>query len=87
VIRDLELVKNVLIKDAQNFIDHTISLDENVDPLSGRTMFMLKGQRWRHIRVNLTQVFTSAKMKMFYLVEICGKELVKYLDMVTADGK
>jgi hypothetical protein len=24
---------------------------------------------------------------MFYLVEICGKELEKYLHVVTADGK
>jgi hypothetical protein len=51
-------------------------------------MFVIKGQRWRHVRLNLTPGFTSAKMKMiFYLVEICGKELVNYLNMATADGK
>jgi cytochrome P450 family 9 len=59
-----------------------------VDPLFGKNIFVIKGQRWRHVRLNLTPVFTSAKMKMmFCLVEICGKELVKYLDMVTAEGK
>jgi hypothetical protein len=88
VIRDLHLVKNILVKDAQNFIDHTTSLDEEVEPLLAKTMFALKGQLWRQVRVKLTPVFTSAKMKMmFYPVQICGKELVEYLDVVTADGK
>ncbi|KDR15961.1 hypothetical protein L798_09889 [Zootermopsis nevadensis] len=87
LIRDLDLVKNILVKDAQNFIDRVIAVDENLDPLLGKTIFVTKGQRWRRVRVNLTPVFTSAKMKlMFYLVELCGKDLVKYLDMVTADG-
>jgi hypothetical protein len=81
-------VKNILVKDAHNFIDRIISFDGNLDPLSGRVLFMIKGQHWRHVRVNLTPVFTSAKMKMmFYLVEICGKELVEYLYIVTAGGK
>jgi hypothetical protein len=88
VIRDLELVKNILANDFQYFIDRAITVDENLDPLLGKNMFVIKGKRWRHVIVNLTPVFTSAKMKMmFYLVEICGKELVKYLDMFTADGK
>jgi hypothetical protein len=88
VIRDLDLVKNILVKDAQSFIDHTTSLDKEVEPLLAKTMFVLKGQLWCQVRVKLTPVFTSAKMKMmFYLVEICGKELVEYLDVVTADGK
>jgi hypothetical protein len=88
LVRDLDLVKNILIKDAQNFIDRIISFDENLDPVFGRGISLLKGQRWRQVRVNLTPVFTSAKMKiMFHLVEICGKELGKCLDIVTADGK
>jgi cytochrome P450 len=88
VVRDLELVKNILVKDVQYFIDSAATVEENVDPLAGKNMFVMKGKHWRHVRLNLTPVFTSAKMKMmFYLVEICGKELVKYLDMVTAEGK
>jgi cytochrome P450 family 6 len=88
LIRDLDLVKNVLVRDAQNFTDRTISADEKLDPLFGKMIFMLRGQRWRHVRVNLTPAFTSAKIKMmFHLVVNCGKELVKYLDMFAADGK
>jgi cytochrome P450 family 6 len=88
MIRDLDLVKNILVKDSQYFIDRIITFNEVLDPLFGKTMFTLKGQRWRHIRVNLTPVFTSGKMKkMFYLVENCAKELAHYLDRATANGK
>jgi cytochrome P450 family 6 len=88
LIRDLDLVKNILVKDSQHFIDRVISFNEALDPFFGKTMFSLKGQRWRHVRVNLTPVFTSGKMKkMFYLVEKCSKELADYLDRATADGK
>ncbi|XP_021930152.1 cytochrome P450 6j1-like [Zootermopsis nevadensis] len=87
VIRDLEIVKNILVKDAQNFIDRKTAFNERLDPFFGKTMFTLKGQRWRHIRVNLTPVFTSGKMKMmFYLVKNCAKELAQYLDRETAEG-
>lgn len=79
VIRDLEFVKDILVKDTQYFIDHVMDLDEKVNQLHARSIFALNGQRWRHVRTNLTPVFTSGKMKMFDLVEICSKDLIHYL--------
>jgi hypothetical protein len=88
LIRDLELVKNILVKDFQFFMDRIISFDENLDPLCSKLLFVSKGQRWRHWRTNLTQVFTSGKMKkMFYLVDACGKELADCLDKASYNGK
>jgi hypothetical protein len=88
LIRDPELVKNILVKDAQYFVDRTISLNEKLDPLFSRGLFAIKGQRWRYLRTSLTPVFTSGKMKMmFYLVDTCGKELADCLHKATADGK
>jgi cytochrome P450 family 6 len=88
LIRDLELVKNILVKDFQTFIDRILSVDERFDPLFGRTLPFLKGQLWRHLRTNLTPVFTSRKIKMmFYLVDTCGEELVECLEKTTAGGK
>ena len=88
LIRDLELVKNILVKDFQNFGDHLLVADEKFDPLFGKMLIVLKGQIWRHLRTNLTPVFTSRKMKMmFYLVDTCGKELADCLEKATADGK
>jgi cytochrome P450 len=81
-------VKNILVKDFQNFIDRTISFEDKIDPLLASNLFVLKGQLWRHLRTNLTPVFTSRKMKlMFYLVDFCGKELADCLEKATAGGK
>ena len=88
LIRDLELVKNILVKDFQFFMDRTLSFENKYDSLIGNTMFGLRGQLWRHLRTNLTPVFTSRKMKMmFYLVDTCGKELANCLEKATTDGK
>ena len=88
LIRDLELVKNILVKDFQSFVDRTFSYEEKFDPLFGNSLPALKGQLWRHLRTNMTPVFTSGKMKMmFYLVDTCGKELVECLEKTTSDGK
>jgi cytochrome P450 family 6 len=88
LLRDVDLVKDILVKDFQNFTDHTFTVEDKFDPLFGKVLSSLKGQLWRHLRTNLTPVFTSRKMKMmFYLVDFCGKELVECLGKATADGK
>jgi cytochrome P450 family 6 len=88
LIRDPELLKNILVKNFQTFMDHMISVEDKFDPLFGNSLPLLKGQLWRHLRTNLTPVFTSSKMKiMFYLVDICGKELADCLGKATTDGK
>jgi len=88
LVRDLGLVKNILVKDFQNFMDRIFSVDEKFDPLFGNILPVLEGQLWRHLRTNLTPVFTSRKMKMmFYLVDTCGKELAECMERASADGK
>jgi len=88
LIRDLELVKNILVKDFQTFMNHTVLFDEKLDPLVSNSLPVLRGQLWRHLRTNLTTVFTSRKMNMmFYLVDTCGKELADCLEKATAEGK
>jgi cytochrome P450 family 6 len=88
LVRDLELVKNILVKDSNIFTDRIANIDKNLDPMFGMNLGAAKGQRWRDVRTNLTPVFTSGKMKnMFYLVDLCCKELTDLLDKEAADGK
>ena len=42
VINDLEVLKNVLVKDFQYFPNRTISVSEDVDPMYARVIFTLK---------------------------------------------
>jgi len=72
LVRDLELVKNILVKDFQKFMERQISTDEKTDPLWASSVFVKKDQRWREIRTSFTPLFTTGKMKtMFYLVHVC----------------
>jgi cytochrome P450 family 6 len=88
LVRDPELIKDILVKDSKVFLDRTMSVDVNLDPLFGNGLFVMKSPRWRQMRTNLTPVFTSGKMKnMFYLVDLCCKDLTDFLDRETANGK
>ena len=44
LIRDVELVKNILVKDFQNSMDRLVLADEQFDPLFGKMATILKGQ-------------------------------------------
>jgi len=64
LVRDVELVKNILVKDYHNFMDRIFSVEERFDPLFGNILTAFKGQLWRHLRTSLTPMFSSRKMKM-----------------------
>jgi cytochrome P450 family 6 len=88
LICDLEMLRNILVKDCQTFMGRVISVQEKLDPIFGNILAILNGQLWFHLRTNLSHVITSCKMKiMFYLVDTCGKELADSLHRATADGK
>jgi cytochrome P450 family 6 len=53
LIRDVELVKNMLAKDSQYFINRINSFDEKLDSLPAKSMFVVKGQKWRRLRTSL----------------------------------
>ncbi|GJQ82009.1 Cyp6a9 [Trypoxylus dichotomus] len=76
---DLDVIKNIMQTDFIHFTDHLGYVNEKHDPLSA-TVFSLKGQRWRDLRIKLTPIFTSGKMKlMFPIIIKLSKELVQTL--------
>jgi cytochrome P450 family 6 len=83
LVRDPDLIKNLLVKDFDHFHDHAFASDEKIDPLSGN-LFMLTGSKWRELRTKLSPTFTSGKMKMmFETLTDCGMELREHVRETT----
>ncbi|XP_053679064.1 probable cytochrome P450 9f2 [Anopheles nili] len=84
VVRDPELVKHIMVKDFDHFINHRLTMHEDSGADSNmiftRSLFMLRGQRWRNIRTALTPTFTGSKMRqMFMLIVECSESMVQAL--------
>ncbi|XP_077284623.1 cytochrome P450 9e2-like [Arctopsyche grandis] len=79
VVRDLDVIRQITIKDFDHFQDHHGIVDEVTDPLFGKNLFALKGQKWREMRATLSPAFTSSKMRaMFSLVIECAEQLSNF---------
>ena len=80
MIKDPELLKDIMTKDFQHFVDRSLQ-DPDVLPPVNRHLFNMHGEPWKIMRNKLTPAFTSGKMKtMFYLMEACCNEFINALD-------
>ncbi|XP_024886574.1 cytochrome P450 9e2-like [Temnothorax curvispinosus] len=80
ILRDPELIKDIMVKDFEHFPDHRTFVDEKVEPLFGKNIFSLRGNRWKEMRNTLSPSFTASKMKfMFDLISKCSHDFVNYL--------
>nr|CAD7264215.1 unnamed protein product [Timema shepardi] len=81
IIRDIELLKLIAIKDFDHFMNHFTFTNPDLDPLFSGNLLLLKGQRWRDMRAILSPSFSSSKMKsMFVLVSQCGQQMMDFLE-------
>ncbi|XP_045477863.1 cytochrome P450 9e2-like [Harmonia axyridis] len=80
-VRDLDLIKQITIKDFDHFTDHVDILNSNNDPIFSKNLFSLKGKEWRELRSTLSPAFTSSKMKaMFVLISEASKKFVEHFE-------
>ncbi|XP_011160035.1 cytochrome P450 9e2 [Solenopsis invicta] len=88
VLRDLELIKSIGIKNFDSFQDHQFFGNDTQDPLFGTNLFALRGDKWREMRVLLSPAFTASKMKtMFQLISECAVNFSEYLMNVPSDKR
>ena len=87
LLRDPDLIKDILIKDFRKFADRGIKIHEKVEPLT-QHLFNLEHARWRPLRSKLSPAFTSGKLReMFYLLLDSSDHLEKYLEIIVSKNE
>lgn len=77
-VRDLDLIKQIGVKDFDHFTDHRTITSSN-DTLFYKNLIVLKGDEWREMRAFLSPTFTSSKMKgMFELMSACARRVTNH---------
>lgn len=68
LIKDLDLIKSILVKNFESFADHKTFVNEEADPLFGRNIAFINGDRWREARNALSPSFTASKLRSMYVL-------------------
>lgn len=69
LVKDPELVKQILIKDIDVFSNRHATVNASSDPLK-TSLFFVKNPEWKLIRSKMTPAFSSGKIKqMFHLID------------------
>lgn len=79
VLNDPQLIKQVLIKNFDHFIDHpSFTNDGNIEPIMYNSLILLTGEKWRNMRSVLSPAFTGTKLRqMFTLILKCSEQTVE----------
>lgn len=86
IILDVDLYKNILIKDFNYFDERGMYYNEVDDPISAH-LFALNGEKWRPLRTKLSPAFTSGKMKfMFSTIVDVGDRLRTTVQQITEEN-
>ncbi|XP_076040655.1 cytochrome P450 9e2-like [Oratosquilla oratoria] len=80
VVQDLALLKNIMVKDFDHFVDRRpFNLGNPDEQVLNEMLFALLGERWKRLRYTISPAFTSGKLKgAFPLVEVKCKKLVEW---------
>lgn len=79
LVLDLDVVKQILVKDFNFFVNRGLYFNEVDDPLSAN-LVNLEDEAWRNLRHKVTPVFTSGKLKAMF--ELLAQKADKLVDII-----
>lgn len=84
VVKDLEIIRSIMITDFATFPNKLFFGDEKCDPIFGKSVFTKRDDEWRSLRLKLSGIFTNAKLKnMVNLIQRSGENLKRYLEAIS----
>lgn len=79
LVRDPDLIKQILVEDFDHFLNHVPFMTEEVEPLWKHHIPFLNNQSWKFSRKALSPVFTNSKLTMMIpLLLDVGHQLVDH---------
>jgi len=92
VVKDVELAKHVLIKDADHFTDRRVidlgDAKTESNQIFNMMLTQLKGDKWKQIRTIVSPIFTSGKLrKMVHHVDKCSRNLEEFFSNAARMGE
>lgn len=86
LVRDVDLVRKVMITDFDYFHDRSVYSNKEREPLASQ-LFSLKGEDWKNLRRKFNPLFSSAKLKaMFPTILSEVDKLDGYVAQVATSG-
>lgn len=89
-VKDLDLIRDITVKDYDYFLNHYFRMEKSLDPLLGRTLFSMSNQPWRDMRSTLSPLFTGSKMRLMMTLMIeCVHDFNTFVrtDILTNESK
>ncbi|XP_044750511.1 cytochrome P450 6k1-like [Coccinella septempunctata] len=65
IIKDVNLMKHILVKDFDHFVDRVMYASEH-DPATAHMLFIEKGDKWKTIRAKMSPYFSPSKVKTMF---------------------
>ncbi|XP_063988903.1 cytochrome P450 6k1-like [Diachasmimorpha longicaudata] len=82
IIRDPELIRRILVKDFEYFVDRFATAGGH-DVLGTANLFLLKNPAWKFLRTKISPIYTSKRLKdMVHLLTEVGQGLVTHMDFL-----
>lgn len=66
MIKDPALVKKVLVKDFEHFVNRDPIEQNDTDRLLSKSVLMLRDQKWKEMRATISPIYTSSKLKTMF---------------------
>ncbi|ODM95120.1 Cytochrome P450 9e2 [Orchesella cincta] len=78
LLRDLDMVKRVMIKDFEYFTDKRLAVSSENQPIIRKFLINLQGEEWKNVRSSLSPTFTTTKIK--HMMEYFNKISNEWVD-------